>query len=102
MVPTPKNKTGIDKLYEKITEMFDLNKINLDTEIVITNQRHKNLIRQAKENIKKAKDALEINMPVDLISIHIKDTLEKLNCITGESVSEDVINEIFSKFCLGK
>jgi len=97
-----KNKTGIDKLYEKITEMFNLNKINLDNEIVITNQRHKNLIRQAKESIKKAKEALELNMPVDLVSIHIKETLEKLNSITGESVSEDVINEIFSKFCLGK
>jgi len=97
-----KNKTGIDKLYEKITEMFNLNKINLDNEIVITNQRHKNLIRQAKESIKKAKEALELNMPVDLVSIDIKETLEKLNSITGESVSEDVINEIFSKFCLGK
>jgi len=97
-----KNKIGIDKLYEKITEMFNINKINLDNEIVITNQRHKNLIRQAKESVKKAEEALKNNMPVDLISIHIKETLEKLNSITGESVSEDVINEIFSKFCLGK
>lgn len=97
-----KNKIGIEKLYEKITEMFNLNKINLDNEIIITNQRHKNLIRQAKESIRKAEETLKNKMPVDLISIYIKETLEKLNSITGESVSEDVINEIFSKFCLGK
>jgi len=97
-----KDKIGIDKLYEKITEMFNLNKINLDNEIVITNERHKNLIKQANNNVQQAQDALKNNMPIDLISICIKGILEKLNTITGESVSEDVLNEIFSKFCLGK
>ena len=96
------NKTGIDKLYEKISELFNLNEINLDNEILITNIRHKNIISNAIENVKKASEALEMNMPIDIITIYIKDILENLGEITGEVVTEDIINEIFSKFCLGK
>ena len=96
------NKTGIEELYEKISEMFNLNEINFDNEILITNIRHKNIISKALENVKKANEALNLNMPIDIITIYIKDILEDLGEITGEVVSEDVINEIFSKFCLGK
>ena len=96
------NKTGIEELYEKISEMFNLNEINFDTEILITNIRHKNIISKALENVKKANEALNLNMPIDIITIYIKDVLEDLGEITGEVVTEDVINEIFSKFCLGK
>ena len=96
------NKTGIDELYEKISEMFNLNEINFDNEILITNIRHKNIISKAIENVRKANEALNLNMPIDIISIYIKDVLEDLGEITGEAVTEDVINEIFAKFCLGK
>lgn len=96
------NKTGIEELYEKIALMFKLNEINLDNDILITNIRHKNIISKALENVKKANEALNINMPIDIITIYIKDILEDLGEITGEVVTEDVINEIFSKFCLGK
>ena len=96
------NKTGIEELYEKISEMFNLNEINFDNEILITNIRHKNIISNALENVKKANEALNLNMPIDIITIYIKDILEDLGEITGEIVTEDVINEIFSKFCLGK
>jgi len=96
------NKTGIEELYEKISELFNLNEINLDNEILITNIRHKNIISNALENVKKANEALNLNMPIDIITIYIKDILEDLGEITGEVVTEDVINEIFSKFCLGK
>ena len=96
------NKSGIDKLYEKIAELFNLNEINLDNEILITNIRHKNIISKSLENVNKAKEALEINMPIDIITIYIKEILEDLGEITGEVVTEDIINEIFSKFCLGK
>ena len=96
------NKTGIENLYEKISEMFNLNKINFDNEIIITNIRHKNIILHALENVKKANEALIINMPIDIITIYIKDVLEDLGEITGEVVTEDIINEIFAKFCLGK
>lgn len=93
---------GIDKLYEKITEMFNLNEINLDNENVITNIRQKNLITKAIENVKKAKETIEQKMPIDIIAIFIKDILEDLGKITGEVVTEDIIEEIFAKFCLGK
>jgi len=96
------NKTGIEELYEKISQMFNLNEINFDNEILITNIRHKNIISKALENVKKANEALNLNMPIDIITIYIKDILEDLGEITGEVVSEDIINEIFSKFCLGK
>lgn len=93
---------GIDKLYEKITEMFNLNEINLDNENVITNVRQKNLITKAIKNVKKAKETIEQKMPIDIIAIFIKDILEDLGKITGEVVTEDIIEEIFAKFCLGK
>ena len=96
------NKIGIDELYNKITKMYNLEEINLDNEIIITNIRHKNLISKAIENVKNAKNTVENNMPLDIIAVFIKEILEDLGQITGEIVTEDIINEIFSKFCLGK
>ena len=93
---------GTDKLYEKITEMFNLNEIHLDNENVITNVRQKNLITKAIENVKKAKETIEQKMPIDIVAIFIKDILEDLGKITGEVVTEDIIEEIFANFCLGK
>ena len=86
------NQRGIDKLYEEITQLFQLNEINLDNEI----------ITKAIQNVKKTKETVEQEMPLDIIAIFIKDILEDLGNITGEIVNEDIINEIFSKFCLGK
>ena len=71
-----------------------LNEINFDNDILITNVRHKNIISKAIENVKKANEALNLSMPIDIITIYIKDVLEDLGEITGEVVSEDVINEI--------
>ena len=96
------NKKGIDKLYAEISNLFDLNEINLDNGLMITNIRHKNLITEAIKNINKTKEIIEKNMPVDIIAVYIKEILEDLGNITGEFVTEDIINEIFSKFCLGK
>lgn len=96
------NNIGIEKLYEKISELFNLNEINLDSESIITNIRHKNLISKSIEDVKKTKETINNKMPLDIIAIFIKDILSDLSNITGEEVSEDIINEIFSKFCLGK
>ena len=96
------NKEGIENIYNSISEMFNLNEINLDNEILITNIRHKDLINKALEKIQETKTTIKNNMPIDIIAIYIKDILEALGSITGEEVSEDIINEIFSKFCLGK
>jgi len=95
-------KEGIEKLEEEITKLFNLNEINLDNEIVITNARHKNLISKAIENVKKTKETMKTEMPLDIVAIFIKDILEDLANITGEIVTDDIIDEIFAKFCLGK
>ena len=82
--------------------MFQIKGLETDNETIITNIRHKNQIELAIKNIVEAKIAVENNLPIDIISISLKQTLEELSKITGENVSEDIINEIFSKFCLGK
>jgi len=97
-----KNNTGVDKLYSEIEKMFNLDQIELNNDVVITNERHKNKIRMAREDLEKAIDSMEKNMPVDMSSIYLKKCLEDLGEITGKNVSEDIINEIFKNFCLGK
>lgn len=96
------NYVGIEELYKEITELFQLNEINLDNEIIITNIRHKDLVTKAIENVKKTKKTIEEKMPLDIVAISIRDILEDLGKITGEVVDENIINEIFAKFCLGK
>lgn len=96
------NKTGLEELENKITELFSLNEINLNDDLIITNVRHKNLISQSIQNVEDAKKALNENMPLDIVTIFIKNIIGCMDEITGEIVSEDIINEIFSKFCLGK
>lgn len=96
------NGNGLEELYDLISKMFSLNEINVDNDIIITNLRHKNLISKAIENVKKARNTVMENMPIDIIAIFVKDILEDLGNITGEFVTDDIINEIFSKFCLGK
>ena len=95
-------KEGIEDLYEKIGNMFNLNQINVDSDIVITNQRHKCQIEKAIKNLNLALESLEKNMPIDIVAISLKDVLSDLGEITGEEASEEIINEIFSRFCLGK
>ena len=96
------NKQGIEEMYNKIAEMFKFNDIEEDNSFIITNIRHKELIKKANKNIEDAINTLKNNLPIDIISINIKDALENLGNITGENVSENIINEIFKKFCLGK
>ena len=96
------NNIGIDDVYAEITKLFEINEINLDNDLVITNIRHKNLIHQAIESIEKTKETMKEKMPIDILAVYIKEILEDLGNITGEFVTEDIINEIFSKFCLGK
>ena len=93
---------GLQELYDKISEMFGLEEINVDNDVIITNLRHKNLISKALDNANKAKDALNNNMPLDIIAIFLREILEDLGNITGDVVTDDIIDEIFSKFCLGK
>ena len=96
------NKNGLETIFERITDMFNLNEINMDNDIIITNERHKNLIEKAIENLNKTEEALKNGMPIDIIAISMKDVLNNLGAITGEEAGEEIINEIFARFCLGK
>ena len=95
-------KEGIQELYREISEMFGLGKIQIDESITVTNERHKELIINAIKNTQKSIDGIDKQIPVDIISINIKQILDELGKITGATASEDIINEIFKKFCLGK
>ena len=96
------NETGLDKLYNKIEELFKLNELDCENTEIIINNRHKQQILYALEDVAKGRESLETHMPVDITAICLKDILERLAEITGKNVSEDIINEIFKKFCLGK
>lgn len=95
-------ESGLNELYEEILEMFNLNEIEVNEEDFITNIRQKQHVDNAIEALDKAFKTLEEKMPIDISAISIKEVLEELGEITGQNVSEDIINEIFSKFCLGK
>lgn len=93
---------GIADLYKSIGNLFSMEEISLDNTTVITNVRHKNLISKALNSCREAKKSMELGMPLDIIAIFLKEILENLGEITGETVTDDIIDEIFSKFCLGK
>ena len=95
-------KTGIEELYNSMVELFRINEINPENTSIITNVRHKEAICSAENSIKKVEKTIKENIPIDITAIYFKEAIEGLNKITGESVTEDIINEIFSKFCLGK
>ena len=97
-----KTGDGIEEIYKRISEMFKTKEIEMNDGIIITNIRHKNQIDKALKSVNEAIDTNASGLPIDIVSIPIKQILSDLSVITGEDVSEDIINEIFSKFCLGK
>ena len=97
-----KNGEGIENIYKKISEMYNTNEIKMNDGVIITNLRHKNQIEKALKSVDEALESNEKGLPIDIVSIPIIQVLHDLSSITGEDVSEDIINEIFSKFCLGK
>lgn len=96
------NGIGIEKINESIIEEFRINEINIENETIITNLRHKHLIGESIEELKKAVETIDLNIPIDITAVHIKGIMECLGEITGDNVSEDIIANIFKKFCLGK
>lgn len=96
------NKEGIDTLKAKIVYMFNLEQITNNQEIIIVNQRHKELLEKAYISLKKAKNEIKNDTGVDIVEIDIKNAAKHLGEIIGEEVTNDIINKIFEKFCLGK
>ena len=97
-----KEEQGIRELEEMVKEMFLKGEISFNDQIYITNVRQKNALSDALESMKKVIQSIDDGMPEDFYSIDLMDAYESLGSITGESVGEDLINEIFSKFCMGK
>ena len=97
-----KNGQGIGELEHTLKEMFFEGKISFNDEIYIINVRHKTALNHAYEALKKVKESIDMGMPEDFYSIDLMDAYEELGSITGETIGEDLVNEIFSKFCMGK
>ena len=96
------NNEGIDELKNKIEESFNTNDLDFENELIITNERHRDLLNKSKEYLEVAKKEIEDNEPIDIVSIVIKNATKSLGEIIGADVNQDIVNKIFEKFCLGK
>ena len=97
-----KENTGIDDFTDLIKNMFLSGEINYNDEVFITNLRHKEAIIEAYNSIKMVHQSIEDEMPEDFFTIDLMNAYEQLGNIIGEAVNDDLVNEIFSKFCMGK
>lgn len=97
-----KNNTGIHELEKLIEEMFFSGKLSFNDEVYITNIRQKNALAEAESSLKMVLQSIGDGMPEDFFTIDMMNAYEALGTIIGESVGEDLVNEIFSKFCMGK
>lgn len=97
-----KENKGIDLLELTLKEMFFHGEISFNDEVYITNIRHKTALADALSSLRQLRESIEMGMPEDFYSIDLMSAYEELGGIIGESVGEDLVNEIFSKFCMGK
>lgn len=97
-----KEEEGIDLLEQQMKDMFFDGELSFNDEIYITNVRHKAALEEAKRSLELVENSIQMQMPEDFFSIDLMNAYEALGSIIGESVGEDLVNEIFSKFCTGK
>ena len=97
-----KNHTGIQELEDTIKEMFFHGEVSLNDEVYITNIRQKTSLQEALDSLHLVMQSIEDGMPEDFYSIDLMNAYEELGKIIGEAVEDDLVNEIFSKFCMGK
>lgn len=97
-----KTGVGMDRLEELLREMFYQGRLSFNNEICITNMRQKTLLQEAADSLKRAIESAEADMPEDFLSIDLRSAYEALGGITGETLGEDIVNEIFGRFCMGK
>ena len=97
-----KNVEGIGELEDTLKEMFFQGELTFNDEIYITNVRQKTALQDAYAALERVNDSIAADMPEDFYSIDLMDAYEALGNITGETIGEDLVNEIFSKFCMGK
>ena len=97
-----KEETGIDRLEEEIKALFYEGKIDFNDQVLITNVRHAQALKEALDSVQMVEKSIDDGMPEDFFSIDLMNAYEKLGLIIGEAVEDDLVNEIFSKFCMGK
>ena len=97
-----KEQTGLYKLTEQIHNLFYQGEISVQDELYITNARQKHALWDAAEGLQRVQESISLGMPEDFYSIDLLAAYEALGTITGETVGEDLVNEIFSRFCMGK
>lgn len=97
-----KEEQGIRELEEEIRSLFFQGELDFNDEVLITNVRHKTALQRAKESLSMVMDSIQNRMPEDFYTIDLTDAYQALGTILGEEMGEDLINEIFGKFCMGK
>ena len=97
-----KENIGIDILENTLKDMFYHGDISFNSEVYITNVHHKTALQNALQSLNNVIQSIDMQMPEDFYSIDLMDAYETLGSITGETIGEDLVNEIFSKFCMGK
>ena len=97
-----KEREGLEELEARIREMFFQGDISFNDEIYITNARQKKALEDARKSLEYVENSIENQMPEDFYSIDLMGAYEALGTILGENLGEDLVNEIFSKFCTGK
>ncbi len=102
IVLSAKHKEGLLELAEKVEELFQLGVITEAQDAVVVNLRQKKALSDAAESLSAALSTLDSGMPLDLMSVDLRNALESLGTITGQTVSDEIVDEIFSRFCLGK
>lgn len=97
-----KERVGIEQLEQKIKDLFYHGEIDFNDEVMVTNVRHKTAMQEALNSLKLVEKSIEDGMPEDFYSIDLMNAYEQLGTIVGEALEDDLVNEIFSKFCMGK
>lgn len=97
-----KNGDGIEELTDRIRELFLQGEVSFNDEVIITNIRHKNALLSALESLDLVEESIQTGMPEDFYTLDLMNAYEVLGKIIGESVEDDLADEIFSKFCMGK
>lgn len=93
---------GLNKLEDTIKDMFYSGELEVESDVIVTNIRHKNQLVKAKKNMEDGIEGIDLNMPLDCIEVDVKSCWENLGEISGDTVGEDILDKIFSEFCIGK
>jgi tRNA modification GTPase len=97
-----KNRIGIEDLEDSIRNMFYAGEVEISSDVVINNVRHKNQLDKAYKNIISVIDDIRAMVPIDCLEVDLKNCWENLGEISGETIGEDILDRIFSEFCIGK